>query len=751
VKRLFEFANIKLLPLSMVLMCLPVQGQSINESTESPSSDLIVAQPFDVAQGYSLVSGESNPRTDKWYERSFEQLLEMEIVTATRGSKAITAAPSVVTVYTADDIQRMGARTVEELLERTPGFFFSKQTAGPVIGSRGYVGDNEQFLLLIDGHSVNSIVDKGPGYFFMFPILENVKRVEIIRGPGSTLWGSDAALGVIHLITKDGADIAGSAVTVSAPLDTGSVGYDEDGFRYLNFQTGERLSDDVEYMMSFMYTASDGYPIADPSIPNGRWEQIDDSWELYAKARLRDVTIRARMIDFKNSRPGKSIGKGVDESAFSRRRDSYVDVERIFEVSSNYSIETRFFSGLMQRWQELMNLITTPSATVISDSAASKESSLGFEIINRLNVGHHTLTYGARAVRTEIDPVTEVVTYPIIRDPTEESSDATLNLRVVPEDVDNNYAVFFEDDWSLIEDQLDLVFGIRFDRNTLREDNLIVLPRIALNWSISEQIRAMYAYNTGYIRPPAGIGFLGQRQYSSFYEHWIYGAQDSEQVNTHDLQFSFDYKPVSTSLTLYQMSIDDSFNFLFENGTVDGEKRALYFVNTNRIKTYGFEFELQAILPHGLEVYGNYSEVLYAEVNDFTDSTAGIDVNYNSTAFKVAIFTPEGRVAGAPHKTWNLGVNYSFSQQGVLNLHWRGWRDMEQRVLGDFSKVKTYGPENFVDLNVRMDRVFGLPVAGSFYVKNLFDNDDSEIAMPVFSNNWSEPGRIVGIAARYQF
>lgn len=728
-------------------------------STPALSND-VQSRQFDSYSQSELrpVSISSAKNEGKWYERSFEQLLDMEVYTATRESRTIRSAPSVVTVYTESDIERMGAQNIEQLLERTAGFYLGKQQAGPMIGSRGYIGDNEQFLLLIDGHNANSIVDKGPGYFFLFPNLDNVKRVEIIRGPGSTLWGSDAALGVIHIITKDGSDINGTTFNISAPFEN-VTDYNEDGYRYGSIQMGHKVAEDIEYMASLMFSASDGRPLSRPLAGDkGRWEQIHDSWELYAKAKLKEVIFRARISDFKNSRPNRSLAdenQHPDASAFSRRRHSYLDIERMFTLTDDYSVELRVFSDLIERWQELAIPILTPRADQIEEGFLSREHGFGVEVINRFNYGdNHRFLFGFRGVRTEVDPVFSTANYSLNSEPSPVTSNVAF--RVIPEQADVNTAVFYEHEWSIIPNILDMVYGVRFDKNNLREDNTIVLPRFALNWASTEHFGVMYAYNTGYIRPPVGLGFLGQRQ--PFYEvgffgevksGWVYGIEDSERVRTHDLEFQFDYKPIVATLNLYQNTIEGASNFIFKNGVVDEENRRLFFVNTNRIRTYGYEFEIRAILNHGVEVYGNYSDVLYARVNSLNDTAAGIDFDYveiEGLPF-ISLFTPNRSVPAIPHQTWNLGIDYSFSDTGVFNLHTRGWSGLTQKDIT--KRYRTYRSDYLVDLNVSFKKIAGLPFSTSFYVKNLLDNDDTEIPQHLFSNIWREEGRTFGVHLSY--
>ena len=122
-----------------------------------------------------------------------------------------------MSVITARDIERSGYRTVYDVLARVPGFFPSAQATWKLVGTRGLVADgNDHILLLIDGHPQNSIIAHGFQQQDQMPALEKVERIEIIRGPGSVLWGTSAAHAIINVVTKDELSRT-SAVQKSAP------------------------------------------------------------------------------------------------------------------------------------------------------------------------------------------------------------------------------------------------------------------------------------------------------------------------------------------------------------------------------------------------------------------------------------------------------------------------------------------------------------------------------------------------------
>jgi outer membrane receptor for ferrienterochelin and colicins len=138
-----------------------------------------------------------------------------EMVSIATGTvKPIHLAPSVASVITARDIEASGARTLDEVLETVPGLHVSKSSArnSSIYSIRGiHTDQNPQVLLLVNGLPFNDIITGSRPPLFRLPV-ENISRIEIIRGPGSAVFGADAFAGVINVITKDGSDINGTVV-----------------------------------------------------------------------------------------------------------------------------------------------------------------------------------------------------------------------------------------------------------------------------------------------------------------------------------------------------------------------------------------------------------------------------------------------------------------------------------------------------------------------------------------------------------
>ena len=151
---------------------------------------------------------------------SIEQLLDVELTsTASKFSQEITRAPASVTVVTAEQIRQHGYRTLAEVLSSVQGFYTTYDRNYTYIGVRGFArpGDyNTRVLLLVDGHRLNEPVYDMAPIGTDFPIdVSLIDRVEVIRGPGSSLYGTSAFFAVVNVLTRTGAAVPGARVDAS--------------------------------------------------------------------------------------------------------------------------------------------------------------------------------------------------------------------------------------------------------------------------------------------------------------------------------------------------------------------------------------------------------------------------------------------------------------------------------------------------------------------------------------------------------
>lgn len=146
---------------------------------------------------------------------SIEELANMEISSVSRRAEPISTAPSAVFVLTNDDIRMTGARTIPEALRLAPNLLVGRvDSLAYAISARGFNTPqaSNKLLALMDGRSLYSPLHSGVYWENQDVVLDDIERIEVISGPGGTLWGANAVNGVINIITKSSRDTQGAFV-----------------------------------------------------------------------------------------------------------------------------------------------------------------------------------------------------------------------------------------------------------------------------------------------------------------------------------------------------------------------------------------------------------------------------------------------------------------------------------------------------------------------------------------------------------
>jgi outer membrane receptor for ferrienterochelin and colicin len=124
---------------------------------------------------------------------SLEQLMNVEVYSASKHLQSVREAPSFVSIVTAEDIRKYGYRTLAEILQSVPGFYVSDDLQYASLGIRGFMrldDYNTPFLLLVDGHRINDAIFENAPISRELPLdVDLIERVEVIRGPSSSLYG----------------------------------------------------------------------------------------------------------------------------------------------------------------------------------------------------------------------------------------------------------------------------------------------------------------------------------------------------------------------------------------------------------------------------------------------------------------------------------------------------------------------------------------------------------------------------------
>ena len=195
---------------------------------------------------------------------AFEELFNLEITTVSKRPERLVDAASAVQVITAEEIRRSGATSLPEALRLAPNLHVAQVDSSRwAISARGFNSTTaNKLLVLIDGRSVYTPLFSGVFWDVQNVMLEDVDRIEVISGPGATLWGANAVNGVINVITKSARDTQGA-------LLSGGGGSHLRGFG--NARYGGKLGRDSYFRVYGM-----GFDRDDTKLPSGR--DADSSW-----------------------------------------------------------------------------------------------------------------------------------------------------------------------------------------------------------------------------------------------------------------------------------------------------------------------------------------------------------------------------------------------------------------------------------------------------------------------------------------
>ena len=268
---------------------------------------------------------------------SLESLLDVRVSTASKYEQTAREAPAAVTVITAEDIKRYGYQSLGDVLASVRGFYTSYDRNYAYLGTRGFgrpTDDNNRILVLINGLSTNDgIFGSSSIGTALVMDLSFVEKIEVIRGPGSALYGTSAMFAVINIVTR-GAETLG---TVQASAKVGSYGQKGGSVLLSNsFDNG------LDVVLSGLWEDTDGQNLYfeefdDPGTNQGVSEQLD--WErrhgFRGTAAFKGFTMQA-----KYSNRQKGIPTAPGESAFNASNTLTTDSEAFVELKYEQALST---------------------------------------------------------------------------------------------------------------------------------------------------------------------------------------------------------------------------------------------------------------------------------------------------------------------------------------------------------------------------------------------------------------------------
>jgi iron complex outermembrane receptor protein len=218
-------------------------------------------RPCALALAFSLSAVPASAQTSSagqspWKQLSMEELLDIDVTTATRRPDSIRRAAAPVQVLTGDDLHRAGVRDLAEALRLADAFYVGRFDGHTwVVNTRGLnINGTNKLQVMIDGRTIYSPLFSGIFWDAQDLIVDDIDRIEIIRGPGASLWGANAVHGVVNVVTRRAADTQGTLLTLGS-------GNEELGIA--DFRYGGDAGHDRAYRFYAKYGYRDGQVLVD--------------------------------------------------------------------------------------------------------------------------------------------------------------------------------------------------------------------------------------------------------------------------------------------------------------------------------------------------------------------------------------------------------------------------------------------------------------------------------------------------------
>jgi iron complex outermembrane receptor protein len=399
---------------------------------------------------------------------SLEELLTTEVVSTTKRPERLAEVPAAAYVITQEDIRRSGVTSIPEALRLAPGVHVARIDANKwAIGVRGFSSRlSRALLVLIDGRSVYSPLFAGVYWEVQDTLLEDVDRIEVIRGPGGTIWGANAVNGVINIITKRAQETQGG-------LLVGGGGSEEQGFGGIRY--GGKIGDNLFY-------------------------------RVYGKAFNRDAAFHSTEPDFDDWRMGqagfRTDWQGGRDDTITVQGDFYIGDAGQFVLQpvlappsiSRAEHETDLGGGnLLGRWQRVFSATADLTLQLYYDRTYRREltfrearQTFDLDFQHRFRIPWQQeiiLGLGYRVTSDDIDTV------------------PTLSLQPGRR-TDHLFSAFVQDEIRLFADQLRLILGAKFEHNDY--SGFEAQPGVRLLWTPTAR-HSVWAAITRAVRTPSRV------------------------------------------------------------------------------------------------------------------------------------------------------------------------------------------------------------------------------------------------------
>ncbi|EIJ41940.1 outer membrane receptor for ferrienterochelin and colicins [Beggiatoa alba B18LD] len=612
-----------------------------------------------------------------------EDLLVIPITVASKTEEKLEDAPSSVTVFTRQQLKRMGVKTVEDLLHFVPGFIATRETVfgqGYSVSARGSTTPQASYniLFMMDGQRLNGDLGGGALDYNHLISLYNVKQVEVIRGPGSALYGTGAFSGVVNIITETDAN---EVFIGAGNLDS----------REIYFNTSKKGKDwHASASARYYEDAGQSYDSLVSSL-TGSTQDPRQSKLANISLSYKDLTIKlqhsARQFDdfYVSSHLGESYESNRNVFAFQydfiNTSESHWSLEASY-IDMDYTMSEQVYNMLYM--QSLPDTVVTETNDNVLQVANAREHAWNIGINGRQRWNQvHESSFGVQWYTPVIDKYQLLSNYNLAELNTAlqanpQAGNVTYYGTVQPTSVynDNNgrdiLGAYFQHKYKPTE-SLDLIIGARYDHYS--DFGSTVNPRLAAIYSFSQATKFKAMYGEAFRAPS-----IRQLTYLQL------GNPDLEAEKIKTLEFAWlqQHSGFQTALTYFNSRSQDKIDTIL----VDGKRK---FMNLeDKLTTDGFELEATTDTFQGFSLRAAYTYLLNTEENPhrFPTQTFSAIANYE-------------------YKDWNFNLNGYFND------------DVEQEIqAGQYVSLDAFWVAN-MNIRYRVNK----NITAISTVENLFDED----------------------------
>ncbi len=668
---------------------------------------------------------------------------------ATGGQKELSRAPAVATVITAENIAQMGALNLDQVLESVPGLHvtLSSVRLTPVYSIRGIQSDiGPHVLMLVNGVPITQMWQGDRGLLSTLPIAD-IARVEIIRGPGSAVYGADAFAGVINVITKSAAEMDGTSISATA----GSFGTVQTAILH------GKTYDDLDIAFSMQYSGTDGDDgrIIDadaqtfwdnanttnaslaPGPLDTRAKRLDtriefswDNWQLRAwNWRQKDLGV------------GPGLAQALDLKGYADTDNWLIDASyKNDNIAPDFDFESKIsFMDIKNVTKQTLfpqdavlpigadgNLNPiTPVGTIrftdgmIGNPEIYEQHYRADAAIFWTGLENHRLRFAAGAFYSELQG-RETKNYgPGIIDGAVATIDGTLtdvsgtDNNFVPDENRTVYYLSMQDEWYLAADW-DLTAGIRYDSYSDFGDTFN--PRAALIWHPSYSLSTKLLYGQAF-RAPSFQELYAQNNPVKR------GNENLKPENIQTLELAMDYQYTFDqryAASIFAYEIDDQIVYISSGGVPQAQ-------NVGRQEGSGFELEMQWSATYTLDILANYA---YQKSRDKTNKSDAPDAPQQQFYIKADWRFLPG---------WNLNTQITHVMQRA-----RAYNDTRAEIddytIVDLAIRKTDIADHW-DITMRISNLFDA---------SIYEPSPSEVRLFV-PGDYPMSGRSYYATAKYRF